>query len=206
MMSDSPSESDSNVDFDELVIRARTDRTAFGCLYERYYPQVSRYCLRRLCNRSVAEDVLSEVFLDVARHLPAFAGRTDADFRRWVFRIATNAINAHFRQSKRRNELFQAAQKDGTLEASTTTDSSASNDGLADWPMVFNAIMEFEERDRSIVMLRFFSECSHDEIADIVGSTSGAVRTTLSRLLGRLRDRFQRDEQSDQRRVTYPAG
>ena len=39
-------------------------------------------------------------------------------------------------------------------------------------------------------MLRFFSNCSFDEIADVVEATPGAVRAALSRILARLREKF----------------
>src|SRR5687767_3982750 len=87
---------------DDLVRRARSDRSAFGQLFDRHYPAVLRYCLRRVFVRAAAEDLASETFLQVARNMPTFPGSTDEDFRRWVFRIATNAINADLRQSRRR--------------------------------------------------------------------------------------------------------
>ena len=42
---------------DNLVVRARSDRTAFGQLYDRYYPRVMHYCLRRLFVRSPLQAV-----------------------------------------------------------------------------------------------------------------------------------------------------
>jgi hypothetical protein len=45
---------------DELVVRAKTDRSAFGLLYDRYHPVLTRYCMRRLFDRATAEDVVSE--------------------------------------------------------------------------------------------------------------------------------------------------
>ena len=72
---------DDAVERDDLVRRARHDREAFGRLYDRYFPVVYRYCLRRLFVREAAEDAASEAFLQAAAHMPTFAGRTDADFR-----------------------------------------------------------------------------------------------------------------------------
>src|SRR5438034_10078729 len=102
---------------DHLVVSARRNRAAFGVLYDRYYPRVMRYCLRRLFVREVAEDVASETFLHVAGHLPAFEGTTETDFGRWVFRIASNAVNAYVRQTRRRQELWEAAARGGRLGA-----------------------------------------------------------------------------------------
>ena len=186
-MSDERAESESSADEDDLVVRAKWDRAAFSQLYERYYPEVSRYCLRRLPGRPVAEDILSDVFLEIASSLPTFPGRTDTDFRKWLFRIATNAINAHFRQSKRRQELWIEAAQSGRLNPKAD---SVENEDERDWPTVYQAIMELDERDRTIVMLRFFSNCSYEVIADVVDSTPGAVRTALSRTLARLHTQF----------------
>ena len=66
---------------DNLVISARTDREAFGKIFDLYYPNVFRYCLRRLFVRAVAEDVTSEVFLRVATHIRDFPGTTKEDFQ-----------------------------------------------------------------------------------------------------------------------------
>jgi DNA-directed RNA polymerase specialized sigma24 family protein len=55
---------------DGLVLAARTDRTAFGRLFDEFYPLIFAYCMRRLLLRAVAEDVTSEVFLKVAGKRP----------------------------------------------------------------------------------------------------------------------------------------
>jgi RNA polymerase sigma factor (sigma-70 family) len=205
-MSDERRESEQPTEADDLVVRAKTDRAAFGLLYERYYPQVSKYCLRRLLVRAVAEDVLSDVFLQVASHLPTFSGQTDTDFRRWLFRIATNAVNAHLRQSHRRQEVWVAAARSGYLNSTGDSHSLLAEDQTPNWPAVHQALMELDERDRTIVMLRFFSDCSHEEIASVVDATPGAVRTALSRTLARLREKFKRLIATDPTPGTRPQG
>ncbi|HEY2253131.1 MAG TPA: RNA polymerase sigma factor [Planctomycetaceae bacterium] len=179
---------------DELVVRARTDRTAFGLLYDRFYPHVARYCRRRLFDRTIAEDVVSDVFLQVASHIRGFTGRTETDFRRWLFRIATNAVSAHLRQSLRRQELWDAAALSQQMgrhgDRSGESHSAHAEHDVLDWPAVYQALLELDERDQSIVMLRFFGGCSHEEIAEVVNATAGAVRTALSRTLSRLREKF----------------
>lgn len=203
-MCDERSPPEASTDADDLVVRARTDRDAFGLLYERTYPELARYCLRRLFVRAVAEDILSDVFLEVAARLPSFPGRTATDFRRWLFRIATNAINAHLRQTRRRQELCDAAARSGRWDLDRHPPAPSVDDDGPDWPAVFQALLELEERDRSIVTLRFYSDCSHEEIAAVVDATPGAVRTALSRILARLREKFRLPE-SARSRPTAPA-
>jgi RNA polymerase sigma-70 factor, ECF subfamily len=190
MMSDERTPADQPAAEADLVIRAKSDRNAFGQLYDLYYPRVARYCLRRLFDRTVAEDVVSEVFLQVSTHLRGFPGTTETDFRCWLFRIATNAVNAHLRQTLRRKQLWDAAANRRQWESGNGNHSSVTEHELLDWPTLYQAILELEERDQTILMLRFFSECSFEDIAIVIHATSGAVRTALSRVLSRLRARF----------------
>jgi RNA polymerase sigma-70 factor, ECF subfamily len=178
-------------DGDELVRRAKTDRAAFGLLFDRYYGRIARYCLRRLPNREIAEDVTSEVFLQMAAHLAAIPGESETDFRCWLFRIATNAIVAHQRQSRRRTKLWQTAAERGHFDRPAGEHPRESELDRLDWPAVREAIGQLDERDQTIVTLRFFSDCSHEEIAQVVEVSVGAVRTALSRALARLRKKLE---------------
>ena len=178
----------------ELVVRARTDREAFGQLYDAYYPAVSRYCARRLFVRAVAEDVTSEVFLHVASKMPQFGGTTEEDFRRWVFRIATNEVNAYVRQAKRRGILLESAARSGTLAAKVSSLRRQSDVETLDWPVLYQAILSLKPRDQAILVLRFFEQMSHEEIAGMFGERPATVRVGLSRALERLRHCFKVDD------------
>ena len=96
-------------DRDELVCRARTDADALGQLYELYYERILRFCVHRLFNRTVAEDVTSAIFLDVARKMCDFKGKSEDDFRRWLYTIASNHANGYIRKSLRRKAIFADA-------------------------------------------------------------------------------------------------
>jgi RNA polymerase sigma-70 factor, ECF subfamily len=176
---------------DDLVVRARTNREALGQLYDVHYPGVFRYCLRRLFVRSAAEDVTSEVFLRVASKMPHFGGTSDEDFRRWVFRIATNEANAYLRQGKRRRALLESAAQSGSLPDAAAADSRPSDVETLDWPVVYQAILSLKPRDQAILVLRFFEQMSHEQIAGVLNQRPATVRVGLSRALVRLRRCFK---------------
>jgi RNA polymerase sigma-70 factor, ECF subfamily len=178
---------------DDLVVRARTDREAFGRLYDAHYPAIFRYCFRRLFVRAAAEDVTSDVFLGVALKMPRFAGTTEEDFRRWLFRIATNEINAYVRQTKRRRVLLEAAARSGTLPAVAGSRAEPCDAEKLDWPVLYRAILTLKPRDQAILHLRFFEKMSHEQIASVLQERPATVRVGLTRALERLRRCFKID-------------
>jgi len=126
-----------------LVVRARTDPDALARLYERHYPAVLRYCIHRLFRREAAEDVVSEVFLKVARTIGVFAGRTETDFANWLYATATNQANAVIRQSRRRRELLAAAVQQPPVRLAE----AAWDDDPPDWAGLYQAMALLPRRD-----------------------------------------------------------
>jgi len=72
------------IEDDDLVLEARTQANALSRLYELYYERIFRFCVHRLFNKEIAEDVTSTVFLEVARGIRTFKGRNEADFQNWL--------------------------------------------------------------------------------------------------------------------------
>lgn len=175
---------------DDLVVAAKTSSDAFGKLFDRFYPSIFAYCMRRLVLRGLAEDVTSEVFLKVAGNIRDFPGTREQDFCRWLFRIATNEINAHLRQSIRRRELLEGAVRLGQIDASVST-AILETDWPVSWEDVYRELQQLSDREQSIISLRFFAGHKHEEIAQVLELKSGSVRVALSRALDKLRDRLQ---------------
>ena len=172
---------------DSLVTRARTNPDALGCLYERHYPSVLRYCVRRLFLRDLAEDVTSEVFLKVARGIGSFTGHTESDFANWLYAIATREANAVIRRSRRRRELLEAAVRQGRVRPAEATEAT---DDWLDWPRLYEAIASLPPRDQSLVMLRSFEQLPFERIAEICDMKPVTARVAFTRALAKLRKRL----------------
>jgi RNA polymerase sigma-70 factor, ECF subfamily len=170
----------------DLVRLARTNREAFGELCDCYYPQIFRYCRRRLFRWDDAEEVVADVFLNVARSMRDFTGETHADFVRWVYSIAVNQVNAFLRKSQRRARLLVEAARNGTVRVAGAAAPEVSL-AVLEWPSVYQSRQRLKLRDQSIIVLRFFEGMSHQQIAEILDMQPGAVRTAESRALDKMR-------------------
>jgi RNA polymerase sigma-70 factor (ECF subfamily) len=172
---------------DELVVRAKIDREALGQLYDRHFPAIHGYCSRRLFDDAAADDVSSEVFLQVARTMRRFPGTTDEDFRRWVYRIATNAINAYLRQRLRRGELLRRAVSLGwwkKVDAESIELADDQQDAVA------LAVSQLSLREQTVLGLRFMEGMSYEEVANVMGARPATLRVVASRAISNLRQRL----------------
>ena len=169
----------------DLVVKAKTQAGALGELYEMYYERIFRFCVHRLFNKEIAEDVTSAVFLQVARGLRGFKGRSEQDFRNWLYAIAANQANAYVRKSSRRKKLLAEAA-DSIARAGSNYPSPE-----PDWPRLYAAILRLKPRHQTIVTLRFFENFSHKQIAEILDVNESNVRVTLHRILNKLRNQLK---------------
>ena len=171
----------------DLVIRAKTQAEALGRLYEMYYERVFRFCIHRLFNKEIAEDVTSAVFLQVARGIRGFKGRSEQDFRNWLYAIAANQANAYIRKTSRRKKLL--AEAAGSISPATAGSTDTSFE--PDWPRLYAAILRLKPQHQTIVTLRFFENFSYEQIAQILDVKEATVRVTLHRILNKLRNQLQ---------------
>jgi RNA polymerase sigma-70 factor (ECF subfamily) len=171
----------------DLVLRAKTQAEALGRLYEMYYERIFRFCVHRLFNKEIAEDVTSTVILNVARGIRSFKGRSEQDFRNWLYAIAANQANAYIRKSSRRKKLLAEAASSISPARADSLEKSFE----PDWPGLYAAILRLKPRHQTIVTLRFFENFSYEQIAQILDVKEANVRVTLHRILNKLRNQLQ---------------
>lgn len=159
------------------------DLAAFQALYERHSRAVFTFLLRLLGDRRTAEDLVQETFLRVFTSGETY--RPTAAFRTWLFRIARNLTIDRFR---RRSE---SAEVDAGGTLASQRDSGPSALELAEARQLGErleaAIARLPVAQREVLLLSRFAGLSHEEVAQVTGSSPGAVRVALHRALGRLR-------------------
>ncbi|MGB2863135.1 MAG: RNA polymerase sigma factor [Sedimentisphaerales bacterium] len=171
----------------DLVLRAKTQAEALGRLYELYYERIFRFCVHRLFNKEIAEDVTSAVFLQVARGIRSFKGRSEQDFRNWLYAIAANQANAYIRRTSRRKKLLAEA-------AGSTRPARAGSADMSfepDWSRLYAAILRLKPKHQTIITLRFFENFSYEQIAQILNVKEATLRVTLHRILNKLRNQLK---------------
>jgi RNA polymerase sigma factor (sigma-70 family) len=91
------------------IADAQQDSARFAELYEANFNRVYGYIARRVRDRSVAEDLTSDVFHQALASLPRFEWR-GVPFAAWLFRVAANAIADRGKRLAKESEILTATQ------------------------------------------------------------------------------------------------
>jgi RNA polymerase sigma-70 factor, ECF subfamily len=146
------------------------DRRAFDSLVIRYQKTVYNAALRMLHDREEARDVAQTVFLKAYEHLAAYDPKFK--FYSWLYRIALNeSIN-----SLQRRRPFQALDlnaPDGEPGPEESLRQLQTHDGL------LRALMTLRTEYRAVIVLRHFTGCSYDDLAEILGLPEKTVKSRL---------------------------
>lgn len=146
--------------------------------YEQYKNKIFVYFLYRVnFNKTVAEDLTSEVFLKALDHFTNFDQAKS--FQAWIFTIAHNHLVNHYRVASRETELFEDQQ--------LTQQETSKVELEYELEQVMKVIQQMADSDKDILLLRFVDGLSNAEIATLLGKDEGAVRTKMSRSLAKLR-------------------
>jgi RNA polymerase sigma-70 factor (ECF subfamily) len=191
-----------------LVARCQSgDLSAFAQLVDRHEQRVrsivSRILITTNENSSLTitvdvDDLSQEVFVQAWRALPRFRG--DARFSTWLYRIAVNRALKEYNHRRKGSGRFQGAPVSDELLrhlASIHPDPHAPcldpEDLLqqrARDSALRSAIEDLPEKQRLVVLLHYFEDCSCEEISTIAGCTVGTVWSRLHYACRRLQDRL----------------
>ena len=158
-------------------------REDLGRLVDRYGEALMQYLKSILRNREAAEDAFQDTWILVARKIH----RCDPDrpFAPWLFRVARNRAYDELRRGRRRSFF---GLEEGTLRTRPDPHSLPSRalDRLAAKELAAELLPRLEAAHRELIWLRFYRDCSYEEIAEICDVPLGTVKSRLRRALDRL--------------------
>ena len=166
------------------VATARGSPPAFGALYDRHVSTVYRYLYGQTGSRETAEDLTSVTFTRALAAFPRF--QPAQPFVPWLLRIAHNTLIDHRRASMRAARLLARLASMRTEHAYTGPDGDARDSFLA-------LTGDLPKAQRDALALRFLVDLDVEEIAGVLGRSSGATRMLLMRALRTLRARAERE-------------
>lgn len=164
---------------------ARGDREAFGRFYDRSAPLVFTFAMRILKDRSDAEDLLQEVFLQVWREAGSYSPERGSP-EAWIITVTRSRAIDKLRSIRRRDKSFVPMEDPAGREYDGKVDSGATASDAR--IMVDNTLAQLPQTQRKVLELAYFDGLTQSEIASKLGEPLGTVKTRMRAGLARLRE------------------
>ncbi len=164
-------------------IATQSMEEAFEEVYNRYYLSVYLYLFKRIRHQQDAEDLANDVFLACYKNFGSY-DPAKASMITWIFVIASNRLKNYYRDRREFFYLDDRAHASELPAGEPLEQAVLLEEGRA---AVRDAIDALPERQREIVLLRYFRGLNSNEIGERIGASPGNVRVLLNRALGRLR-------------------
>lgn len=191
----------SDLSFEHTLAAAQSgDEQAFAALWRALHPPLLRYL--RVLAPKIADDLASEVWLQVVRGLRGFSG-DEAGFKSWLFTIARNKVTDAARQVARRPIEISDG---GILPAPAPDDTAAAALERFDTEAALALIATLPPDQAEIIMLRVVAGLEVADVARVVRRSPGSVRVTSHRALRRLREMLAQsgESASEERKAVTP--
>lgn len=171
---------------DRLLAHARQgNQDAIMQIYESYFSPIYNFIRLRVDDRTVAEDLASEVFIKL---VSAFRSHTAPrhSLRGWLFRVARNVIHDHYG----RDRQLTTETLEEWIPASPDNDPEVQFMRALDVERTRHALRMLSAEQQEVLILRFGQMLSLEETADILGKKVGAVKSLQFRAINALRQAF----------------
>ncbi len=160
---------------------------AFRGIVDAYTERLYWHVRRFLCSHEDTNDLLQDIFIKIWTALPSFRGAST--LYTWIYRIATNEVLNHLRRQRLKSLISMDFSNDA-LERKIDEDSYFNGDGLQ--RELHKAILRLPEKQRIVFNLRYFDEMKYSEIAEITGTSEGALKASYHHAYNKIKDELQK--------------
>ncbi len=175
----------------ELVERAKKgDAKAYAVLFKNYYRGIYDYVMRRVQNKSDAEDLTMDVFTHGYEAISSFEER-GISIKAWFYRIAHNAVIDHYRKTKQTVPIEEASNSPEIKEVDVESE-IISKSAIED---IRKEMMSLSSAQSEVLLLRFIKDLSVSETAYVLGKEEATVRALQFKGIKNLRKKLRQSEE-----------
>ena len=179
----------------DVALAAAGDRQAFERLYRQHVNRVYSLCARMVADRQRAEELTQDVFVRAWEKLHLFRG--ESSFGTWLHRMTVNVVLNARKSDGRHQSRFEGS--DDESGGGVDSVSSSSTSGVVGMPLPPGDLLDLEEAigklppgARRVFVLHDVEGYKHEEIAEMLGVTTGATKAQLHRARLLLREALNR--------------
>lgn len=171
---------------EDLLQRLRGGESSAGEeLVRRHYQPLIRYLQRLAGSDHLAEELHQQTWLSVLDHIDRFEPSAGGGFKAWLFRIATNKANDHWRSRGRERSAKQGLR---LVTDETVPHAGHRMEGGEQEHRLRVAIDALPENQKQVVLLRYYSNLKFIEIAEMLGCPLNTALGRMHKAMLRLKE------------------
>ena len=178
----------------DVQLAAAGDVDAFERIYRRHHLRVYSVCLRMVRDRSLAEDLTQEVFVQLYRKLHTFRG--DSSIGTWLHRLTVNQVLMHLRKPIVKSE--RTADDETTPVQIAKGTANPRRMAVLDRIALNEAIAQLAPGYRMVLLLHDVHGYEHEQIGKILGCAVGTSKSQLHKARLRLRELLTNRQHAEQ--------
>jgi RNA polymerase sigma factor (sigma-70 family) len=155
------------------LLNPKTQNQAFQKLLMQYQRPLYNHIRSIVISHDDADDVLQNTFVKVFQYLKTFKG--ESKLFSWMYRIATNEALTFLKQKARKNGISSETIQSKAIE---NLKSDVYFDGDEIQIKLQKAIVMLPEKQQLVFKMKYFDELKYEEIADILGTSVGALKAS----------------------------
>ncbi len=165
----------------QLIEAAKRDPARFAPLYDIYYKPIYLFVFKRVKSEDLSGDLTSRIFMKALINLKSYK-HMGFPFSAWLYRIASNEINMHFRRA---NKVMEVEIMEGdVIELMSEMNEGPDEDRQE---MVIEALNQLPLQQVELIEYRFFEKMSFREIGEIYQISEGNAKIRVYRAIDKLK-------------------
>ena len=160
---------------------------AFRGITDAYTERLYWHVRRFVCSHDDTNDLLQDIFIKIWTALPSFRG--DSGLYTWIYRIATNEVLNYLRRQKVKS-LLSFESISASLEQKIDEDNYFN--GNERQRELHKAIQRLPQKQRIVFSLRYFDELKYEEISEITGTSTGALKASYHHAYNKIKEELQK--------------
>jgi RNA polymerase sigma factor (sigma-70 family) len=156
-----------------FAILPKTRRKGFELLVNKYQSKIYWHVRKMVIDHDDADDLVQDTFVKVWLSLETFRG--DSQLYTWIYRIATNEC-LNFIKKKRNKNQVSIDDYNNELIAQIDNDPMTTGDEIQ--KALQKAILTLPDKQRLVFNMKYFEEMKYEAIAEITGTSVGALKAT----------------------------
>jgi RNA polymerase sigma factor (sigma-70 family) len=165
---------------EELMIEvSKENLDMLTILFDRYHLRIFNFFNKMIRNRSVSEDLTQDVFYKIMKYRSSYKS---GNFAAWIYTIARNIFASYYQKQKKENtnELDEKFLKSDEKFSTDTNEDELNH--------LQRALLKLNHTDRELIIMNRYQEIKYHEMAEIIGSSEGAVKVRVHRALKKLKE------------------